>query len=180
VLVKSARSVGIADHLWELFGRMAEEMGSDREALVNQAMHVYARLNGYLAPGAPAVPAAVAPAEAAGLALPTPAAPAPPPIPGGPQAGPRALYLVRDDGAEVEVRKERFVIGRGRHCDLVVDSSKVSREHAVVVRDDAGWLVEDLQSANGTWHRGARLEKLRLQDGDEFFVCAERIRCQLR
>lgn len=175
--MKSARSVGIADHLWELFGRMAEEMGSDREALVNQAMHVYARLNGYLAPGAPLAPA---PPEAAGLASPAPLPPAPPPIPAGPQDGARTLHLLRDDGSEVAVRKERFVIGRGRHCDLVVDSSKVSREHAVVVRDDAGWLVEDLQSANGTWHRGARLEKLRLQDGDEFFVCAERIRCQLR
>jgi pSer/pThr/pTyr-binding forkhead associated (FHA) protein len=121
------------------------------------------------------VPAAPAPAEPVDLA-----APVPPPIPSGPQVGARTLFLLRDDGAEVAVRKERFVIGRGRHCDLVVDSSKVSREHAVVVRDDAGWLVEDLQSANGTWHRGARLEKLRLQDGDEFFVCAERIRCQLR
>jgi pSer/pThr/pTyr-binding forkhead associated (FHA) protein len=62
----------------------------------------------------------------------------------------------------------------------VVDSAKVSREHAVIVRDESGWLVEDLQSANGTWHRGARIERHRIEDGDELFVCSERIRCLLR
>jgi hypothetical protein len=178
VAVKSARSVAIADHLWDLFGRMAGEMGSDREALVNQAMHVYARLNGYLTPGAPAV---VPPPEAGGPPEPAePPAALPPPIPSAPQQGLRELVLVRDDGAEVAVGKERFVIGRGRHCDLVVDSAKVSREHAMIVRDESGWLVEDLQSANGTWHRGARIERHRIEDGDELFVCSERIRCLLR
>ena len=78
------------------------------------------------------------------------------------------------------MQKERFVIGRGRHCDLVVDSAKVSREHAVLVRDESGWLLEDLQSANGTWYRGERIERRRIEDGDELFVCSERIRCLLR
>ncbi len=195
--MKTVRSVGIAEHLWELYGRMAEEMGSDREALLNQAMHVYARLNGYLLPpeaGAQRAPPDPAdPGEQRAVAeqvLETAArleaevrarGEAPPPIPSGPvDPRERELVLVREDGSEIPVRSERFLIGRGRHCDLVIDSSKVSREHAAIVRDGDGWRIEDLESANGTWHRRARIDRRRIEDGDEYFVCAERVRCVLR
>jgi hypothetical protein len=105
----------------------------------------------------------------------------PPPIPSGPfDPGARELVLVREDGSETPVRSERFLIGRGRHCDLVIDSSKVSREHAAIVRDGEGWFIEDLESANGTWHRRARIDRRRIEDGDEYFVCAEQVRCVLR
>ena len=39
--------VGIADHIWEMFEEMASQMGSDRDALINQAMFMFARLNGF-------------------------------------------------------------------------------------------------------------------------------------
>ncbi len=88
--------------------------------------------------------------------------------------------LLREDGSEVPVGEGRFLMGRGRHCDLVIDSSKVSREHAAIVRDGEGWFIEDLESANGTWHRRARIDRRRIEDGDEYFVCAERVRCVIR
>jgi len=203
VSVKSLRQIAIADHLWEAFERMAAEMGSDRDALVNQAMHVFARLNGYLVPGAvPTSPPAPTP--------PAPDAPRPPPLesadrlavaeqvletaarlerdvqdrppalvaPPRPRTG--ALVVVREDGAEETVAKDRYLIGRGKHCDLVIDSGKVSREHAALVKEGDDWFIEDLGSANGTWHRKARVQRRRIDDGDEFFICAERIRCLLR
>ncbi len=199
--MKSVRDLALADHLWDLYGRMAEEMGSDREALVNEAMHVFARLNGYLLPAGLPQPrrelAGAAPAPesesaqravaeqvletAARLEREVRAREAPPPIPSGPVEGRvHALVVVREDGTELPVSGERFVIGRGRDCDLVIDSSKVSREHAAIVRDGEGWAIEDLNSANGTWHRRARVERRRIEDGDEYFICAERIRCLLR
>src|SRR5689334_15589887 len=46
--LKPARKVGIADHLWDAFEAMAQAMGSDRDALINQAMFMFARLNGFL------------------------------------------------------------------------------------------------------------------------------------
>ncbi len=202
--MKSVRSVAFADHLWDLYGRMAEEMGSDRESLVNQAMHVFARLNGYLltteaaqagVPPAGPPPEAAEAAEAAGgqravaeqvletaarLEAEVHGRDAPPPIPSGPvDLGARQLVLIREDGSEAPVKADRFLIGRGRHCDLVIDSSKVSREHAAIVRDGDGWFIEDLESANGTWHRRARIDRRRIEDGDEYFVCAERVRCVL-
>jgi hypothetical protein len=196
--VKSVRAVALADHLWDLYGRMAEEMGSDREALVNEAMHLFARLNGYLLPagapdrqrvegdppGAGVEQGAVAEQvleTAARLEREVRAREAPPPIPSGPVEGrARELVLVREDGTETPVKGERFLIGRGRHCDLVIDSTKVSREHAALVREGDGWWIQDLSSANGTWHRRARVDRRRVEDGDEYFVCAERIRCVLR
>ena len=33
--MKTTRRIEIADHLWDTFGRMAEEMGADRDVLVN-------------------------------------------------------------------------------------------------------------------------------------------------
>ncbi len=196
--MKTSRHIAIADHLWDAFERIAEDMGTDRDALVNQAMHMFARLNGYVVPGAPEPPDEKTPR------------PAPPPVPperadrvavaervleeaerleramhektppGTPTPSPRGLYIVREDGTESEVAKERFIIGRGRHCDLVVDSGKVSREHAVVFREGDRWFIEDLGSSNGTWFQRERISRRRIEDGDEYFICAERIRCALR
>ena len=90
------------------------------------------------------------------------------------------LVVVREDGTTLEVGKDRFLIGRGRHCDLVIDSAKISREHAAIFRDGAGWSIEDLGSSNGTWHRRERIDRRRIADGDEFFVCSEKIKCVLR
>jgi len=196
--VKTTRRIEVADHLWDAFGRMAEEMGTGRDALVNQAMHVFARLNGFVVPGAPAH----------GDVPPLPQRPPPgPPVPAPPAGNPAAeqvlaaaakleeaihdptpietprhgtLFVVREDGTPLEVSKDRFVIGRGRHCDLVIDSAKISREHAVIVREGAGWVIEDLGSSNGTWHQRERIGRRRIADGDEYFVCSEKIRCVLR
>src|SRR5205807_5011397 len=47
---KTPRTLMIADHLWEAFSTMAVEMGGDRDALINQALYTFARLNGFLVP----------------------------------------------------------------------------------------------------------------------------------
>ncbi len=66
---RPARKVGIADHIWDAFEEMAQAMGSDRDALINQAMFMYARLNGFLETGN-AVRVNGAAAVAAGAACP--------------------------------------------------------------------------------------------------------------
>jgi stage V sporulation protein SpoVS len=189
--VKTVRPIPIADHLWEALERMAAEMGSDPEAVVNQAIHAWARQHGYVLPGgaeALAPPAFdSARREAARRVLETAAAleddiagaeRTPTGEPLTPEPG--TLYLVGERGEIDKVSKDRFVIGRGKHCDLVVDSAKVSREHAAVVREADGWYLEDLGSANGTWFQRARIDRRRIADGDEFFICSEKIRCVLR
>lgn len=49
-------------------------------------------------------------------------------------------------------------IGRSLQCEVVVLAPSVSREHAELVHDGAGWKVRDMGSRNGTFVDGARLE----------------------
>src|SRR5688500_1831366 len=53
---KPARKVAIADHIWDAFEEMAQQMGSDRDALINQAMFMFARLNGFMDASGAAAP----------------------------------------------------------------------------------------------------------------------------
>lgn len=49
-------------------------------------------------------------------------------------------------------------IGRSHEGELVVLASSVSREHAELRRNDAGWHIRDLGSRNGTYVDGARAQ----------------------
>jgi len=193
--LKTVRPIPIADHLWEALERMATEMGSDPEAILNQAIHGWARQHGYVLPGGPEAAAEPAPLppldparrEAARRVLETAAAleddlSGSERTPTGDVRAdePGTLYVVGEGGEIDKVSKDRFLIGRGKHCDLVVDSAKVSREHAAIVREADGWYLQDLGSANGTWFQRARVDRRRIEDGDEFFICSEKVRCVLR
>jgi sigma-B regulation protein RsbU (phosphoserine phosphatase) len=59
------------------------------------------------------------------------------------------------------------VIGRGATADVSLADPGVSRRHASVQRQEGGWVVEDLGSANGTTVNRRRVsEPTRLQDAD--------------
>jgi len=90
------------------------------------------------------------------------------------------LYVITESGTLDRVVKERFIIGRGKHCDFVIPSGKVSREHAVVVKEDSAWFIEDLGSSNGTWFNKQRVKRRQVEDGDEYYICNEKIKFVLR
>ena len=282
-----ARKVAVADHIWDAFDQMAHDMGSDRDGLINQAMFMFARLNGFLEAGggrgvAPApgqslrteavpaprpVAAAAAPAPVAAAAPPPRPAPVPAPAPaarsapapraqteddssrrgvaervletaaelerliqkknqpqpppaeddmvdepmddepmdepldddlesmaedlvGGeepagdeelpPDDGSPALYLTTDAGSTERITKDRFVIGRGKHCDFVINSGKVSREHAQIIREGGEFFIEDLGSSNGTWFQKQRIKRRKIEDGDEYLICNEKVKLAVR
>jgi hypothetical protein len=279
--------VVIADHLWELFEEIARSMGSERDALINQAMFVFARANGFLDPyrGSAPFDSKTNPAEYGSefgtttpgfegssstpdelssisplplrdpVSLPEtgdafallaehetastpdghadvssnggerPLHPAPysdedaahrkvaeqvlrsaaeleqmiqsrsePPTPSPlagafaprengvatPSQGQPGLFIVSEDGHEGQVNGDRFLIGRGKHCDYVIGSGKVSREHAVIIREGPDYFIEDLGSSNGTWFSKQRIKRRKIADGDEYFVCSDKIKLVLR
>jgi class 3 adenylate cyclase len=57
------------------------------------------------------------------------------------------------------------VLGRG-DADVVIDDQEISRRHALI-RAGGDWLeIEDLDSLNGTWVNGRRIQSARLGPGD--------------
>ena len=64
------------------------------------------------------------------------------------------------DGARVE-------IGRSPDAPVFLDDVTVSRSHAMLVRDDIGYTIEDAGSLNGTYVNRRRVERAKLEDGDE-------------
>jgi hypothetical protein len=65
---------------------------------------------------------------------------------------------------------ERTTIGRSPDCDIFLDDVTVSRKHAVLVRDEDGYLIEDQGSLNGTFLNRRRIESGRLEHGDELQI----------
>jgi putative peptide zinc metalloprotease protein len=60
-------------------------------------------------------------------------------------------------------------IGRDNENDIVLEAATVSRCHALLLRDELGLLLVDLESTNGTQLNGVLVradEPVRLADGD--------------
>jgi hypothetical protein len=75
-----------------------------------------------------------------------------------------------------ESRPKEFAVGTavtiGRLQDniITIDNSAVSSHHACVFRDGDDFVLEDLQSTNGTFVNGRRVSRCKLQDGDVIVV----------
>ena len=62
----------------------------------------------------------------------------------------------------VQVDEGRRVLGRAPTCDVVIEDSHVSQQHAQLdVTPEGAWLA-DLQSTNGTFVAGDRLQRTRM------------------
>ena len=71
------------------------------------------------------------------------------------------------NGASVPVQGSRLTAGRLERCDLTIQDSTVSREHAAFVRRGDRWWVVDLGSTNGTRVNGRRAAEHPLEPGDQ-------------
>lgn len=95
-------------------------------------------------------------------------------VPAAPRSRREPACLVIVNGAQfgVEARVEDapLVIGRADDCGLTIANSSVSRHHCRVFREDAGYVVEDLGSTNGTFVNGERARHFPLRDGDRLRV----------
>ena len=66
------------------------------------------------------------------------------------------------------LRRGETVVGRSPYCSVVVSNREVSRQHAVFTLVDDGLVIDDLDSANGTYVNGHRVTKrTKLFPGDQ-------------
>ena len=84
-----------------------------------------------------------------------------------------AKIIITSEGKlikEVELVKERMTIGRKPHNDIVIDHRAVSSAHATItlMLDDA--ILEDLDSTNGTFIAGEKVQRQKLASGDKITI----------
>jgi pSer/pThr/pTyr-binding forkhead associated (FHA) protein len=60
-------------------------------------------------------------------------------------------------GLELPLGTEPLTIGRSSESGLVIRDDYTSSHHARLVLWGQQWMIQDLDSTNGTWHDGARV-----------------------
>jgi hypothetical protein len=89
----------------------------------------------------------------------------------GREPPPAPMLLALDwDGGD-----DDLLVGRYRDCDIVLDDLSVSRRHARLRFRDGHWVLQDLQSKNGTLVNRAPVGRCQLHPGDEVHVGAVRL-----
>ena len=68
-----------------------------------------------------------------------------------------------------------ITIGRDRGCDVILSGAEVSRRHARLFFRDGSWVLQDLQSTNGTTVNGVRVGRCELRPGDHLILGGEHL-----
>ena len=77
----------------------------------------------------------------------------------------------REKGRTCTLAKDRdTVVGRVSDCDVCLADPRSSRRHCVIAAGQAGYLVRDLGSANGTLLNGRKITEAPLKEGDKLTV----------
>jgi len=92
-----------------------------------------------------------------------------------------ARYRLRFLLQEVDVHRGVTLIGRSPDCQVTIEDPLVSRQHARVVIDESGAVVEDLKSRNGVKLNGQPLRgPTKIKDGDRLRIgTQELVFCEL-
>ena len=84
---------------------------------------------------------------------------------------PRRLYTTEGRIVVQQLDKPSCTIGKKKgEVEVVLDDASISRMHARIVKEQDAFFVEDLNSTNGTFKNGLRMqpyEKRKLEEGDE-------------
>ena len=66
----------------------------------------------------------------------------------------------------LELDGTSFIVGRSKRCAVRVKSDVTSREHTVIELREGTWFVRDLDSRNGTYLNGHRVQTAAIRPGD--------------
>ena len=81
--------------------------------------------------------------------------------------GPFLEVVSNGTRSEVTLDQPRVTVGRHAANNVVVNDTRASRAHCVIEQsEDGGFQIRDLQSANGTWVNGQRIDTAMLNPGD--------------
>ena len=72
---------------------------------------------------------------------------------------PNTLFVIDGPlaGTELAIDRKEVRIGRAPNSDLVLEDDYVSAQHARLHKVEDGWIIQDLNSTNGTYVDGERI-----------------------
>jgi two-component system cell cycle response regulator len=74
----------------------------------------------------------------------------------------------------IPLEREEVILGRALEADVRVNDTQVSRQHARIIsapgRSATEYIVQDLDSRNGTFLNGRRIRRERLENGDKITI----------
>jgi chromosome segregation ATPase len=82
------------------------------------------------------------------------------------EGAPGKLVRVDSGSAITHVLQRRNRVGRAPGTEVHINSSTVSRLHALIVSAPGGAIIEDVNSTNGTYVNGQRVTRQVLREGD--------------
>lgn len=90
--------------------------------------------------------------------------------------------LVRLDGKHntTHTLARRTRVGRAPGCELQIESSSVSRHHALLLMSSRDVIIEDLNSTNGVLVNGRKVSRQLLNDGDLITIGEAQFRLSLK
>jgi len=97
-------------------------------------------------------------------------APAPPANSATPAECAAEMVRIDGDSGTTHVLGRRTRIGRAPGCEIQIDSSSVSRHHALILVGMREVIVEDLNSTNGVLVNGRKVARQLLSDGDQLTI----------
>ena len=71
---------------------------------------------------------------------------------------------------ELTLDQNEIIIGRDTTSDIQIENIAVSREHATIIKGPNYYFIEDLQSKNGTFVNGKKINKKFLKPDDEVII----------
>ena len=69
-----------------------------------------------------------------------------------------------------KIDKDEITIGRNSANDITINNLAVSDRHARIVRDQSGYFVEDLNSTNGTFVNGRKINRIGIGGHQEITI----------
>jgi pSer/pThr/pTyr-binding forkhead associated (FHA) protein len=85
--------------------------------------------------------------------------------------------ILASDGRNemIDLEDREMLIGRSPNCDIYLSSESVSRRHARLSFRNEEYFIEDLNSTNGLYVNGIRVEKCVLRNNDQIEIGGVRV-----
>ncbi len=69
-----------------------------------------------------------------------------------------------------QLDRSRLVVGREPKCEIQIDNLGISREHCAFSQRGEAYLIQDLNSSNGTYVNGKKITEHFLNNDDEIII----------